>query len=450
MPHQVLIVAAEPAARTPARVVQSLRFEPIIAATEEEALALIDARPFSLVAVGDEGAWQRLRELVESRQPMTRVLRLPEGNGDDTAVRRLLTRYLDPHVGVEQPRMSEKRYGFLSHVLESFTSTLDLKEVLRLIVTMTREEFAADRAWLLQSVTEESEFAKVAFAVSGPNVEELNEKAPIPLKGSQNLIRRAMESADPVAVAAGDPDLDPELAERYGVKSELVQILRPRDGEPWALGMTQSTPRVWTAEETALFGEIGRYATLALNNTLLHARAVREMAKVSAILNQIPESAAIYDADGRLERMNAAAHREPVSLFSPEAEGRLRSQRHRYVDGSPLSAEELPSMRAVRGETVKSDYLVRDPRSGDDRVINLKAAPIRDDRGRIIGSVVLSRDVTDERQNAEREAWRRRRAECLANLALEQVTVQTSFDNLDDPAQRIAEAISGAAMIYLY
>jgi PAS domain S-box-containing protein len=174
------------------------------------------------------------------------------------------------------------------------------------------------------------------------------------------------------------------------------------------------------------------------------------MAKVSAILNQLPESAALYDADGHLERMNAAAHREPVSLFAPEAEGRLRSNRHRYVDGSPLSAEELPSMRAVRGETVKSDYLVRDPRSGDDRVINLKAAPIRDDRGRIIGSVVLSRDVTDERQNAEREAWRRRRAECLANLALEAVTVQTSFDNLDDPAQRVAEAISGAAMIYLY
>src|SRR5207253_3860340 len=196
--------------------------------------------------------------------------------------------------------------------------------------------------------------------------------------------------------------------------------------------------------------KIGHYATLALNNTMLHQRAVREMAKVSAILNQIPESAAIYDADGRLERMNAAAHKEPASLFTPDPEGRVRTNRHRYVDGSPLSTEELPSMRAVRGESVKSDYLVRDPRSGDDRVINLKAAPIRDDRGHIIGSVVLSRDVTEERQNAEREAWRRRRAECLANLGLEAVTVQASFDNLDDTAQRVAEAIAGAVMIYLY
>jgi len=450
MSNQVLIVAAESVARTPASVARSLRLDPVIASTEEEALALIDSQPFSLVAVSDDAMWQRVREVVEARQPMTRVLRLPDANGDDSAVRKLLTRYVGPASRENNPQFSEARYEFLAHVLETFTGSHEIKEVLRRIVTITLDEFHADRAYLLHPVTEESEFARVAFACAAPGIEQIDDKAPIPLTRSQNLIRRAMESPLPVAVAEGDPDLDPELAARYGVKSELVQILRPRDGEPWALGLIQTTPREWTTEEIALFAEIGRYATLALNNTLLHARAVREMAKVSAILNQIPESAAIYDADGRLERMNTAAHREPASLFAPDAEGRVRASRHRYVDGSPLSAEELPSMRATRGETVKSDYLVRDPRTNDDRVINLKAAPIRDDRGRIIGSVVLSRDVTDERQNAEREAWRRRRAECLANIGLEAVTVQASFDNLDEPAQRIAEAISGAAMIYLY
>ena len=87
---------------------------------------------------------------------------------------------------------------------------------------------------------------------------------------------------------------------------------------------------------------------------------------------------------------------------------------------------------------------------GDERVVNFKAAPIRDDKNRIIGSVVLSRDVTDERQNAEREAWRRRRAESLANLGLEALTVQPSFDDLDEPARRVAEAIQGTVRINLY
>ena len=72
---------------------------------------------------------------------------------------------------------------------------------------------------------------------------------------------------------------------------------------------TATLAREWTEEEISLFGEIGRYATLALNNTLLHDRAVREMAKVNAILDQIPESAAIYDAPGEAgadERRRAA------------------------------------------------------------------------------------------------------------------------------------------------
>ena len=57
---------------------------------------------------------------------------------------------------------------------------------------------------------------------------------------------------------------------------------------------------------------------------------------------------------------------------------------------------------------------------------------------------------TDERQTAEREAWRRRRAECLANLGVDTVTVQPSFEELDDPAHRVADAVGGTAMIYLY
>src|SRR5213082_3492005 len=110
MSNQVLIVAGESAARIPARVALSLRLEPIIAGTEEEALALIDAHSFSLVAVGDDALWQRMREIIEARRPMTRVLRLPEGNGgDDLAVRRLLTRYLDPHTKAAPHQFSEKR-----------------------------------------------------------------------------------------------------------------------------------------------------------------------------------------------------------------------------------------------------------------------------------------------------------------------------------------------------
>ncbi|HVG25336.1 MAG TPA: GAF domain-containing protein, partial [Thermoanaerobaculia bacterium] len=452
MLNEVLIVAAEHAARTPADVARSLSFTPVVTGSEQEAVELLDRHRFRLIAVSGASAWRRLRDAAESKQPMARVLELPDLTHDDAAIRNLMVRYLEPN-GTGGARFSaEERYRFLSGILESFTGTLELREVLRRIVTVTREEVGADRAWLLHPVNEQAEFAKVAFATAAPGVAvDLADKGPVSLAKSQALIRRAMESSRPVIVNSGDDDLDPELAARFDIRTAMIQVLRPREGEPWAFGLHLSGEgRQWSDEELTLFAEIGRYATLALNNTLLHNSAVREMAKVKAILDQIPEAAAIYDGSGRLERMNAAAQREPTVLFAPEAEARVRANRHRYVDGSPLGPDELPSMRALRGEAVKSDYLVHDPRGGDDRVVNLKAAPIRDDAGRIIGSVVLSRDVTDERQNAERESWRRRRAETLANLGLEMVAMAPSFENLDDSAMRVAQAVAGTVRIYLY
>jgi PAS domain S-box-containing protein len=450
MPNHVLIVAADAVARTPAEVARSLQFTPVVVSSEEEAVALLDRQPFTLIAIAGAAPLQRVRDAAESKQPMARVLEIPDGNGDDTAVRRLFERYLDRRDAAPRPRFTaEERYRFLSNILESFTATLELREVLRRIVSVTREQFGADHAWLLQPVTEQTEFARLAFAVAAPGLEGSNDRAPVPLAASQALIRRAMDSPRPIVVHEGDPDIDPQIIKRFAVRSEIVQILRPREDEPWAFGMHMSKEhRDWSDEEIELFGEIGRYATLALNNTLLHNRAVREMAKVNAILDQIPESAAIYDAHGRLERMNAAAQRDPAHLFANDPDSRVKTSRHRYVDGSPLAPSELPSMRALAGETVKSDYLVHDPRSSDDRVVNLKAAPIRDDHGKVIGSVVLSRDVTEERQNAERESWRRRRAECLANLGLDMV--QTTFDDLNDPAARVAHAVAGTVQIYLY
>src|SRR5258708_32176504 len=84
MSDQVLIVAAETAARTPVEVATSLSFTPVVAASEQEAIALLDKGPFTLIAVsGGTPAWQRLRDVAERQQPMARGLGLPDGDGDD-------------------------------------------------------------------------------------------------------------------------------------------------------------------------------------------------------------------------------------------------------------------------------------------------------------------------------------------------------------------------------
>src|SRR5438876_5299657 len=209
----------------------------------------------------------------------------------------------------------EERYRFLSRILESFAGSLDLNEVLRRIVNITLEQFGADRVLLIHPVSASAVTSNVRFAVTAPRV--IGVEIPTPVQMSPSLIQRALASPQPIVVQDGDPDANAELRKKYMVRSVMLQILQPSESEAWAFVMQQCTERRdWSEEEISLFAEIGRYATLALNNTLLHERAVREIAKASAILDQIPEPAAIYDATGRLERMNAAASREPSQLFA--------------------------------------------------------------------------------------------------------------------------------------
>src|SRR5712691_6034407 len=261
MANQVLIVAGESAARASAEIARSLQFTPVVAMSEEEAVRLLDQQRFSLIVSGPEAA-RHLRAVIEKKQPTARLLELPEVNGDDTAIRLLMLRFLGTR-GEDLRFSAEERYRFLSTILESFTTTLDLKEVLRRIVTITREEFHADRAWLIRPVTQEAEFAKIIFSVSSPECGENSDTGPVPLSGSRALIKRAMEAQHPVVVREGDAELDPVLAQRFLLRSQIVQILRPADDQPWAFGLHQcSGAREWTREEIDLFNEIGRYATL--------------------------------------------------------------------------------------------------------------------------------------------------------------------------------------------
>ena len=71
---------------------------------------------------------------------------------------------------------------FLSSILESFTGTLELREVLRRIVAVTREEFGAERAWLLHPVHEQAEFARLAYSVSAPPAPHSVSLPPLPVR----------------------------------------------------------------------------------------------------------------------------------------------------------------------------------------------------------------------------------------------------------------------------
>jgi PAS domain S-box-containing protein len=424
MSELVLIVAPDDAAASPVAIAHSLGFRSVVVHDEREAAARLSRESFGVIAATGELAGA-LEPLLDHAVPMITL-------DDPETLRQFLEQRGEraPTASAVRPRAT------LEGVSRAFDAMPDLREVLRRLVATAADLFAANRVAILNVV-----FVGDAgvLQLSGNPAELIwGSGGKLPLDWIAASVRSSDLKRAPV-VRAPDRVSDGRWL--------ILDPLFPNEGERWALLVERERPS--SASDLLILTDIGRYVTIVLSNILLNQRADREQAKLTAILEQIPESTSIYDAEGRLERMNEIASRESLPVLVTDAEDRIRTNRHRAMDGQPLQASDLPSMRALRGETVKSDYLIHDSRSNDDRIVNLKAAPIRNHEGNIIGSVVLSRDVTDDRQNAERESRRRRRAECLGSLGLDFVAVP-GFDSLDETARRVGVALGANVRIYRY
>lgn len=138
----------------------------------------------------------------------------------------------------------------------------------------------------------------------------------------------------------------------------------------------------------------------------------------SAILDALADAVVVYDAAGRIAGTNAAAVRL-FGLASPGHQATLAapiSEREgavdlRTMDGRPLAREEWPALRVLRGEILAGartmDAIARNV-DGQEHVLNISGAPLRDGQGQVIGAVCVLRDITDrsqlERELAERAA----------------------------------------------
>ena len=65
-------------------------------------------------------------------------------------------------------------------------------------------------------------------------------------------------------------------------------------------------------------------------------------------------------------------------------------------DGSRRPIEEAPPLRALRGEVIRNqEEIIRTPSKGELRHRQVSSSPVRDAKGHIIGSVSVTRDITE-------------------------------------------------------
>src|SRR5215469_10532639 len=131
---------------------------------------------------------------------------------------------------------------------------------------------------------------------------------------------------------------------------------------------------------------------------------------LEAILEAMTDAVFVYDQQGRIVKMNTAAQTilartAPLGTATLPLWERYARTIIANVEGQPLSSEQWPMTRIIRGERFTPDQAaeMRMPTlDGGVLDINITGGPLRDASGHIIGAVAIVRDVTKQKQ-AERE-----------------------------------------------
>lgn len=185
--------------------------------------------------------------------------------------------------------------------------------------------------------------------------------------------------------------------------------------------------------------------------------AAQRAAQLQAVLDNLVEGVFACDAEGRLTLVNASGLRLLGLTGYPEGSrpsiddlDDLAGVRHR-PDGLPFPRDELPMARALSGETiVQEEEIVIHPLTQREVFLRTSAAPIRDERGAVLGAVAVARDVTELRQlDLVKDQFIRVGAhELKTPVAIMKgyaLALLRNVDDLSPPRRRMLEAVDRGA-----
>jgi PAS domain S-box-containing protein len=136
------------------------------------------------------------------------------------------------------------------------------------------------------------------------------------------------------------------------------------------------------------------------------ARLAQQASRLEALFAAVTEGVAMYDAQGCIVQSNPAFHEMLGLSADSDYSARRYPERVAYLNardqhGQPILYEQMLLTRALRGEVIpaeKAPDTTVTTRDGREVTLSRSAASIRDADGKIVGAVIVHRDVTARRQ----------------------------------------------------
>jgi signal transduction histidine kinase len=212
------------------------------------------------------------------------------------------------------------------------------------------------------------------------------------------------------------PEIEiPQPASGTKFQSVLAAPLRVNRHAVGSLEVYSQVKRVWTEEQIAMIESLAAQTSISLQAAELFERIEQERRRLQAVLQTIPFTVMIANADLSDVRMNAAG--AALRGISPDTNvailGPQHAQPYQLFDrGVLLEPDDHPLARAVRRGEVTRGREIEIVVDGRHRYTMLySAAPVRDKEGKILGGVCAAADITGQKQLQHELDARRREAE---------------------------------------
>ena len=125
---------------------------------------------------------------------------------------------------------------------------------------------------------------------------------------------------------------------------------------------------------------------------------------LDAIIRSMGDGVVVADAQARFTLFNPSAERiVGIGMTDRPPDEWTDLYGVFYADGvTPVPTDQLPVVRAVRGETIETLRLfIRNARISEGVYISVNASPVRSESGEVVGGVAVFRDVTQRRMEEE-------------------------------------------------
>ena len=390
---------------------------------------------------------------------------------------------------IERERAEEKQ-RFLADTGALLSSSLDYRTTL---ASVARLAVPALADWCAVDVLEGGSVERLAVEHPNPDkvvlamkLQERYPPYPEAPGGVSHVLRTGRpefyaEITDEMLEAAARDEGHLEILREIGFTSAMVVPMIARERTLGAITLVSAeSGRRYGVADLELAEEVARRAALAVDNARLYEEAQREIAErewaqaelqrsqdeLRVILEGVADGVTAQDPAGRIIYANEAAARMigyPSGQALVEASLGEVMQRFEVRDeeGDPFPLEKLPGRRALAGEEGADELLrFRILATGEERWSIVKAAPVRDEHGRVRMAVNIFRDITERRRAEDalretRDSERRRIARDLHDGVLQDLSytaatmglimLEAEDTELERELQKTVDAVRRAA-----